>query len=121
MVVTTFDASGTATTSSEFCVPLGEGRVGLWTPHATPWRERLRDSAVVSVQAASASGRVVHTEPVFEGRAELVSEGPDFEAARALTHDKYGFAAQLADAVDWAWELGAQKSPAGVVVVSVVG
>lgn len=120
VLVSTFDEGGVVTRTAEFCVPLGENRIGLWTPHATPWVERLRNSSVVSVQAASASGRAVRTEPVFEGRAELVTEGEDFETARTLTRDKYGFAAQLTEAVDWAWELGAGRSPHGVVVVHVL-
>ena len=120
VVVSTVDASGVATSSAEFCVPLGEHRIALWTPHATPWVERLKHSPVVSVQAASASGRALRAEPVFEGRAELVTDGPEFEAVHDLTSEKYGFAVQLADAVDWAWELGGPKTPHGVVVVNLV-
>lgn len=121
VVITTFDASGTPTRSSEFVVGLGEDRVGLWTPHAVGWDERLKLSPVVSVQAASASGKALRTEPVLEGRAELVSEGTDFEAGQKLTHDKYGFAAGLATFVDRAWELGGARTPSGVVVVHIVG
>ena len=54
--VTTFAEDGTATTSSEHVVRLGEDTVGIWTPHSTPWVDRLGHSHVVSVQAASGSG-----------------------------------------------------------------
>ena len=79
--VTTFAADGTATTSSEYVVRLGEDTVGIWTPHSTPWVDRLGHSHVVSVQAASGSGKALRTEPVFEGRAELVTEGDQLAEA----------------------------------------
>lgn len=121
VVVTTFDAAGQPTTSSEFVVPLGEDRIGLWTPHSTPWVERLKLSDVVAVQAANTAGRVLRTEPVLEGRAELVCEGVDLEQAHTLTRDKYGLAAAVVGAVDWAWEVGGTRTPPGVVVVHIVG
>ena len=121
VVVTTFDAVGGSTTSSEFVVALDEDRIGLWTPHATPWVERLTLSDIVSVQAATTAGRALRSEPVFEGRAQLVTEGTDLAQAEQLTRDKYGVAAALADAVDRAWEMGGTRSPHGVVVIHIVG
>lgn len=121
VIISTFDATGTATSSAEFVVTLGEDRIGAWTPHSSPWVERLALSSVVSVQAADRAGRPLRPEPVFEGRAELVSEGADLETADRLTRDKYGFAATLADVVDKAWEIGGTRTPHGVVVVHIVG
>lgn len=119
--VTTFAADGTPTTSAEFVVTLDEDTVGIWTPHSTPWVDRLAHSPVVSVQAASTSGRALRTEPVFEGRAHLATDDERVRAAEELTRTKYGLAAGLAKAVDRAWEVGGTRSPDGVVVVHVVG
>lgn len=121
LVVTTFDAAGQGTSSAEFVVALDEDTVGVWTPHSTPWVERLRLSPVVSVQAASGAGRALRTEPVLEGRARLVTEGADVQAAEKLTREKYGLAAGIVRAVDWAWEVGGQHSPDGVVIIHIVG
>lgn len=121
IVVTTFDAAAHPTSSSEFVVTLGEDRIGVWTPHCPPWADRLKLSQVVSVQAATKAGHALRSEPVFEGHAELVTSGVDVQAAEKLTRDKYGFAAQMANAVDWAWELGGQRTPHGVVVIHIVG
>ncbi len=121
VVVTTFDAAGNGTPSAEFVVALDEDTVGLWTPHSSPWVERLALSNVVSVQAASTAGKALRTEPVFEGRAELVTEGPRLDTAAQATRTKYGLAAGLVRAVDWAWEVGGTRSPDGVVVIHIVG
>ncbi len=121
VVLTTFDAAGTPSRSSEFVVSLGEDRIGCWTPHASPWVERLTLSPIVSVQAADRAGRALRSEPVLEGRAELLTEGPDLDQAHQLCKDKYGFAATLADVVDKAWEIGGTRTPHGVVVVHIVG
>lgn len=121
LCVTTFGADGTSTTSAEYVVQLDDDTVGLWTPHSTPWVDRLAHSAVVSVQAANALGRALRTEPVFEGRAQLRSEGDDLTRAAALTQQKYGLAAGITRAVDWAWEVGGQRSPDGVVIIHIVG
>ncbi len=121
IVVTTFDAAGNPTPSAEFVVPLGEDTVGVWTPHSSPWVERLRLSPVVSVQAASTTGKALRTEPVFEGRAELHTEGADLETAASRTREKYGFAAGIVRAVDWAWEIGGKRTPDGLVVIHIVG
>lgn len=121
VIVTTFDAAAHPTKSAEFIVPLGEDRVAVWTPHSAPWAQRLSLSDVVSVQAASARGAALRAEPVLEGRAQLVTEGADYEAARTLTEAKYGLAAKVANAVDWAWEFGGARTPHGAVLIHVVG
>lgn len=121
IVVTTFDPEGQGTSSAEFVVPLGEDTVGIWTPHSTPWVSRLAHSAVVSIQAASATGRALRTEPVFEGRAHLVTDETPVKDAEKVTREKYGFAAGLAKVVDRAWEVGGQRSPDGVVIIHIVG
>ena len=119
--LTTFDATGTPTVSHEWVVDLGADRVGFWTPHATPWQLRLSLTPVVSVQAADGRGRPLREQPVFEGRAELVLDGPELDAARARTKAKYGVGTKLAEAVDKAWELGGTVSPECAVIVHVVG
>lgn len=120
VLVTTWDAEGTPTSSAQFVVSLDDDRVGLWMPDAVSWVDRLAHSDVVSVQAATSTGRPLRDEPVLEGRAVLVHEGSDFDTARALTHDKYGLTASVADVVDWVRELGGPKTPPGVIIVRIV-
>ena len=59
--------------------------------------------------------------PVFEGRAELVTEGDQLAEAATATRAKYGLAAGITRAVDWAWEVAGTKSPDGLVVIHIVG
>ena len=73
--VTTFDAAGEGTTSTNFVVHMAEDKVGLWTTESGPWTQRLALSDVVSLHAATSSGKVLREEPVLEGRARLVTEG----------------------------------------------
>ncbi|RXW31870.1 hypothetical protein [Propioniciclava flava] len=119
--VTTFDAAGQGTTSTNFVVGMDEDRIGLWTTESGPWTQRLSLSAVVSLHAATPSGKDLREEPVLEGKAVLVTEGEEYEAVRAATEAKYGLAMKVAQVADWAWELGGKGTPDGVVVISIVG
>ncbi len=119
--ITTFDAAGEGTTSTNFVVGMDGDRVGLWTTESGPWAQRLELSEVVSLHAATSSGKVLREEPVLEGRARLVLEGEEFDAVRAATQAKYGVAMKMAEVADWAWELGKKATPDGVVVVTIVG
>ena len=119
--VTTFDAAGMENSSDEWVVEVDPDTVGFWTPHVAPWVERLRLTDVVTVQAASRSGRGLREEPVLEGRAVVVTEGVQLDAVRALTRDKYGLSATITDLVDRAWELGGKRTPEGAVVIHIVG
>ncbi len=119
--ITTFDAAGEGTTSTNFVVGMDGDRVGLWTTESGPWAQRLELSEVVSLHAATSSGKVLREEPVLEGRARLVLEGEEFDAVRAATQAKYGVAMKMAEVAAWAWELGKKGTPDGVVVVTIVG
>lgn len=121
VLITTFRADGTRTTTDEYVVALADDRIASWTLDARAWAERLADSAIVSVQAADRSGRPLANARLQEGSAELLTEGPDAERARTLTDEKYGLGAKLARAVGWARDLGSEKSPDGAVVVHIVG
>ena len=121
VVVTTFDAAGQGTTSTNFIVAMDEDRVWLWTTETGPWTERLALSAVVSLHAATASGKPLREEPVIEGRARLITSGAEYETVEEATLAKYGLAMKVARAADWAWELGGKGTPNGAVVVDIVG
>lgn len=121
IVLTTFDAAGAPSASHEWVVEVGNDTVGFWTPHVTPWLERLRLTDVVTLQAASRSGRGLREEPVLEGRAVIVTDGDQLDAVRTLTRTKYGAAATLTGLVDRAWELGGARSAEGAIVIHVVG
>ncbi len=119
--VTTFDAAGEGTTSTNFVVHMAEDKVGLWTTESGPWTQRLALSDVVSLHAATSSGKVLREEPVLEGRARLVTEGEEFDAVKAATKEKYGLAMKVAEVTDWAWELGGKGTPDAVIVVGIIG
>lgn len=122
IVVTTFDAAGAQTVSSEWVVEVDHDTVGFWTPHAAPWAERFALTDVVTPQAAGRGGKALREEPVLEGRGHLVAENaPEFAAVKSAIHAKYGAGATLAGLVDKAWELGGTASPEGVVVLHIVG
>lgn len=119
--ITTFADGGGRTSSHEFAVPLDDNTIAIWTNDAPAWAQRLAGSAVVSVQVADRGGRPLVSEPVLEGRAEVLIEGPDVDRARTLTEAVNGVAAQLSRAADWARELRSEKTPAGAVIVHIVG
>lgn len=121
VLITTFDAAGDGTTSTNFVVEVAEDTVGVWSTESGPWTERLALSQVVSVQAATSSGRALREEPVLEGRARMVTEGEEFDRVKNATAAKYGLAMKLAEVTDWAWELGGKGTPDAVIIVSVVG
>lgn len=121
LLITTYDAAGTPTTSAEFVVPVAEDTVAAWTPHTGHWVERLRLTPVVSVQAAGRGGRPLRDQPVLEGRAELFTSGTEVAAAESRVKEKYGFAAAVANAVDKAWELGGTQTEHCAVVIRIIG
>lgn len=119
VLITTF-ADGAQQATAEWVVGLDDDRVGFWAPDVTEWEPRLAASAVVSLQAANDRGRAVLDEPVLEGRAQLVTEGPDFDALRDLTREKYRLGATVASVLDAVKELGGPETPEGAVVIHIV-
>ncbi len=119
--VTTFAADGTAQASTEWVVALGDTRIGIWLPDAAAWAARLAaSSSVVTVQACSVTGTVDRTEPVLEGRAELLADGPVYDEVQAATQAKYGLGASVKGLLDTVKEWGG-KTPEGAVVINIVG
>ena len=119
VMVTTF-ADGARTATAEWVVQLDDDTVGFWTPDITVWPARLAGSDVVSVQAADDRGRVMIEEPVLEGRAHIVTEGPEFEALRDRTKAKYRIGTAFAGVVDKVKELRGPDTPEGAVVLHIV-
>lgn len=120
ILVTTF-ADGGRQASAERIVALPDAEVGFWTPDITAWQPRLAASPVVTVQACNSRGAVDREQPLLEGRARVVLDGPLLQAAREATHAKYGLAVRASGWVDRLKELGGEVTPEGAVVIDVVG
>lgn len=119
VMVTTF-ADGARTATAEWVVELDTDRVGFWTPDITGWPARLAASDVVSLQAADSRGRAVLDEPVLEGRAHVITDGPDFDLIRERTRAKYRIGATVAGVVDKVKELRGPDTPEGAVILHIV-
>lgn len=120
VIVTTF-AGGATQTTDEWVVEVAEGQVGFWTPDDTQWRSRLAGSDVVTVQAATASGTADREQPLFEGRAEIVADGPTFDAIAGATREKYRIGSTVAGLLDRVREVGREKTPEAAIVIRIVG
>lgn len=121
ILVTAYDAQGGETRSVERVVELGDHRIAYWLPDGTGVAERFAAAPVVSVRACSRTGRPKISEPLLEGRASVLAEGPVFDEARAAIKEKYALGAGLAGVVDRARELVGPDTPEAVVVIDVVG
>lgn len=121
MRVTTFGPAGEPASSTEWVVGLDDSRIGFWTPDSTEWTARLATSPVVTVQASGSTGTVKREQPLLEGRAELLADGPVFDEVKAAILAKYSVAAPAAGLLDSVRELGGTRTPEAAVVIDVVG
>ncbi len=119
--VTTFGSDDPAQVTVEWVVSVSDTRIGFWTPNTTTWTTRLAASPVVTVRQCNAFGKVDREEPLFEGRAEVVTEGELFTEVRQDTRGKYALGAAVAGLIDKVSELGGEKTPEGVVIINIVG
>lgn len=107
--------------SVERVVEATDMRVGFWTPDGIELQARIGDGLIVTVQACSSSGKVKRDEPVFEAKAEILTEGPLFEEIKAKTQDKYGFGLTMEEAKDTVKGWFGKGAPDAVVILNVVG
>lgn len=121
IIVTSYDAEGRSQTSVERLVPVSDTSIGFWLADAKGAHDRFPDDCVVSVRVCNQRGRAVDTEPVLEGRARIVDEGPQFDEVKAAIHEKYRIGAGLAGVVDRTKELFGGRTPECVVLVNVIG
>ncbi|WP_027587588.1 hypothetical protein [Acidipropionibacterium thoenii] len=89
MLITSYDSDGERHTTVEEVVAAGDTQVGFWLANDQGVRDRFPDNAVVSVRAATRRGQAVTEEPMLEGRAFVISEGPVFEQVRKEIFAKY--------------------------------
>jgi hypothetical protein len=118
VVVTTFNPD---VKSVERIVQLSDGRIGFWTADAGAMADRFAEAQTVIVRICDRGGKVNFEQPLFEGRAEFVTEGVDFDAVKAAVAAKHGMAVKLENTVDRAKELFGRKTPEGAVVIDIVG
>lgn len=119
--VTTFAADGTPQASVEWVVSVSDTRIGFWTPDVTGFEVRIANSPVVSVHQCDRFGHIDRSQPLFEGRAQIVTEGEIHDEVKKRTKDKYAVGAFVANVVDKVKELSGDKTPEGVVVINIVG
>ncbi|SDB80376.1 hypothetical protein GA0111570_102166 [Raineyella antarctica] len=120
VLVTAYDTEGGETSSVERVVELADHRVAYWLPDGTGAAERFAAAPVVSVRACSRTGRAKVTDPLLEGRASVVADGPLFDEAKAAIKEKYGLGAGLSAVMDRARELVGEETPEAVVVIDIV-
>lgn len=107
--------------SVERVVQLADGRIGFWTADAGGMAERFAEPQTVIVRICDRGGKVDLEQPLYEGRAVFIADGPDFEAVKSEVATKHGLAIKLESAVDRAKELFGPKTPEGAVVVDIIG
>jgi uncharacterized protein len=71
-------------------VPVGDGRVGMWTGTGTGKYKRLCNNTHVTVQACTARGKTKPGAAILEGTAEVVQAGALFDEVQASIRAKYG-------------------------------
>lgn len=121
ILVTAYDAQGGETSSVERVVELADHRVAYWLADGTGAAERFAAAPVVSVRSCSRTGRPKVSDPVREGRASVVTEGPVFDETKVAIKAKYGIGASLTGVFDRARELVGEDTPEAVVVIDIVG
>ncbi|WOQ16985.1 hypothetical protein [Raineyella sp. W15-4] len=120
ILVTSYPPHADPVATVERVAALADLRLVYWLPDGTGVAERFAAGPVVSIRPCSRSGKPKLEEPVREGRASVVTEGPVFDEAKAAIKGKYGLAATVAGAVDRARELLGERTPEAVVVIDVV-
>lgn len=121
MLVTSYDDEGRAQTSLEQLAMVADGQVGYWVADDRGLSERFPDDCVVSVRAATSRGKPVIEEPVIEGRAWVLRQGPDFDRVKAAIRDKYPSRSRFGAVVDRTREIFGGRTPECVVLIRLLG
>lgn len=118
VLVTTFNPD---LKSVERIAQLPDGRIGFWTPNTAEMASRFAEPQTVIVRICDRGGKVDLEQPLYEGRAVFVAEGPDFDAVKSAVAERHGLAVRLSSTMDRAKELFGAKTPEGVVLIDIVG
>lgn len=121
MLVTSYDDEGRAQTSLEQLVAVDDGQVGYWLANDQGVRDRFPDDCVVSVRAATSRGKPVIEEPVIEGRASVLADGPDFDRVKAGIREKYPSRSWVSTVMDRTREIFGGRTPECVVLIHLLG
>lgn len=121
ILVTSYPPHADPVTSVERVAALADQRLACWLPDGAGAAERFGVGPVVSVRPCSRGGEPTLEEPVREGRATVVTDGPLFDEAKVAIKEKYGLAATVAAVVDRARELFGERTPEAVVLIDIVG
>lgn len=121
ILVTSYDPEGRGETSLEQLVPVADGQIGFWLANDQGVRERFPDDCVVSVRAATRRGHPIDEEPVLEGRAFVLADGPVFDQVKRDIAEKYRAQSWASSVADRAKELFGGRTPECVVLIKLLG
>lgn len=121
ILVTSYAPDGGQDATVERVVELSDPRLACWTPDGTGLADRFAAAPVVSVRPCSRGGKPRLDGALLEGRAAVVTAGPELVAAREATRVKYGLGAQVSGALDRAREFFGATTPEAVVLITIVG
>lgn len=121
ILVTSYRTDGTSIDSVEQVVGLDDARIGFWVTDAAQVQQRFSSSPVVSVRVCNGRGKPDLDEPVFEGRAEVITMGTVFDEVKLKIEDKYDLKVGINSFLDRAKEMFTRKeTPEAVVVINVM-
>ncbi|HRW38130.1 MAG: PPOX class F420-dependent oxidoreductase [Acidimicrobiales bacterium] len=117
--ITTFRRDGEGVATPVWIAPLGDGRVGFTTDVASGKAKRIGNRPDVTLQECSMRGEVAAGTAEVHGTAEVVTDGPDHDAAVAAIRRKYGIQFRLVELGGRLKRLvGRSKEPAAAVVIT---
>lgn len=90
IALTTYRKNGEAVTTPVWVNPVSDGRIGFWTSMGSGKTKRMKNNALVSVQASDARGRAKKGSHPITGTAEMIQSGPLFDEVQAKGKKKYG-------------------------------
>lgn len=100
-------------------VQLAENTVGFWVNDEAKVADLLA-APVVSLRASDRRGRPDLGEPVWEGRAQVLTEGATFDQVRGLVEQKYSLGSGLDELMTKAKGLLGRTPTEAVVVITLL-
>jgi PPOX class probable F420-dependent enzyme len=95
---TTFRKDGSPKAVPVWIVDVGDGNVGLITSSRTWKAKRLTSNPSVLLQNCDSRGQVADGSTVYKGTG-VAHAGDEYERVNSLIHKKYGFTANLMNAM----------------------
>ncbi|OYN98604.1 hypothetical protein B0O41_0469 [Propionibacteriaceae bacterium ES.041] len=100
-------------------VQLAENTIGFWVNDLSKVAD-LETAPVVSLRASDKRGRPDLGEPVWEGRAQVLTDGERFDEVRRLVEQKYSLGSGLDELMSRAKGLLGRTPTEAVVVITIL-